>query len=1253
VDQATASRRPPPLRDDRLLAVEIEDRAFVTAARRFGQTGARARREAFDALLAAAEEAIELRDDQTARTILGALAQSLDLGRDEAKIRVVINAAGIAWRSGARDEALAWRERLVANWRSVTARGQRSSLRRGLALFAAWEALRERQPARAALKPLKPHLVTSTLRRRLLTIRRRARLRALTVARDHHLVALEITFFDPDGIGLPQFLRLCRVLDSLWPDLSFDDRLEYLDTLWRIAEDDRCVELLRLASWLPERKLEALKSTLDRTKLLARSETFFDERREPVPAWIGHRYHRRWQAYWARRNEVFGYQDLLASLDKALEIFEKLGAEYVVARVLRDRGRASLDLAEERTDEQERYRNDAYLSFRRSAHVFRRLALGEMHVEALRAAVRVRIGLGTNAELRAAGRDIITDLEELLLAPSLPESEREPTGELLVLAAHVHGDTERVRKYMPKRESERLRDLEYAFARQRAEVALANGDDVSRVDAHRALMTCLHIIDDAHRQFAGAPGGGSLAGLDLPLEEAFVLARLTEVCFALGQHAEMLGDLGRLFELIARWRRVGPGPATDRLWDAVLPGGAKDPDTVVVSLFSRCVEVWHAPDQAVPVRERTPFFRRHLLQGLAGLPCVRRAFEILRRDYPVGASKAEELDLLLLEAEVGLREGAASAEVFDAALSALDAIDLDRETDVRYLAENMQRALRLMLEVRHDLSPLYVWFARVIEHRSHGRGGIEAIARSLAVALGYLSATYQSGDASGRAYYESFVTQAFTLLQEVRDELLTTTALESLVRADFLFREQRDKTLRWIRLWVALALNERDPRSFNSLVSLLCRVISAESGRRLNAPFIERLARMRQREAAQPAELSAATDLPVPPALPAAAEPPVPAEPAAAQTRPPVPSSSPEAEAQNNEAAMEICKRVIRECLAAPSWLAMQPRLTVLFDVVEKVVGDSRRDLRLVTGLALYRSSTSAVSSTLKLITDGWLDSATPQRQPTSDGPPPLAPADRWRVCWTLLLGELATLWPFDGRTGFVLHDVTPSWNLLVTLDRLERIQRSCAVVANASEIRIINGMVFALTQIARHWCFRLADRNLQAWGNFEALEPTSIGLVSLLAQRLDTPNRQRRNFFDAYSYLRALIDQWRLQRDQHFYDRETARAQGLTWIPSPDQSVSLLRRFQTIARRAVESMTNRVWSLKLDDLFSEVLDHLAGPPGTASTEAVYLEPEDVDMRGTLDEYDALVEEILIEGMSQHPVAPPTGPRVTLPPIIA
>ena len=1179
-----AERRP---FEDGLLLAELHDQAYEQAARRLLRTSPRVCAGAVETLLAAAEAHTEAGQDDQAQTLYAALGACLDqsspsvpLVSERNRARIVLEAARLAWNRGNRDEALGWRDRLLSSrghrWRKLRMPKQE------LALFAAWANMSQVATLSTAFKVLRHQVITGTSWRRLCCLRRTGLLRMVSATRDHQLLALEILFFSRD---VSRFLRLYRKLMSVYDDLAPADQQALLDTLWRISEDERTPEVLR-APWLKPRERTALNAAVDRETLFGRTEALYAGLEEQVPIRIGLVFYRQWQARWPHRVEHgLDHSELLTNLHRAIQIFEGFAAQHLLARSLRDLGTACIELLDERPDERAMYASEAYISLHRAADINESIGLDRPFAETLRLAVRARIGKGRDAELKVAGAEIVRDLERLFLAKVQTEDEREATRELMLRAALITGDDATFERHIGQGEKRHLRHLEYQLARKRATQALAKVKDEGGQDAYRHLSRCLTIIDDvAEQRLSGTPMI-NLGQSSFEEEEAFIVARLAEVCLALDKHNGARTLLIRLLEIAARWRRGSEKPA-HAYWSAIDADARADAaetakaDRCVVKLFRACLQTW--PEERPRFAPKTDLFRQHVLSAFAGA-CLKECFALLAKDATSGSrtlNAIERIDAAVLAIEVGVRlrePVAADLEHLDDQLSLFE---LDGN-EPEYTVTVLRRALRIILETRRGVDAVIAYLKKAIGHTAYAVGASEAVAKGLTASLEPLLAAVRAGDSDGRTYYESFIKVGIGILEGVPSEQLSSAALEDLVRTELFYQADHERALRWMHLWVQRALTNHDSSSFSSLMALLCSLL-ASSNQRLPWSLV-------QGEDSKPMLHMLA------------------------------PESLQEREAARRS-AIAIVRQALQECLLHTTWLTLDTRLSLLFHVVEKVLGDRHRDLRFVTGLMLFRIHQHVDSSSLKLLSDGWLDTP-PSRD--DGGQSRTTMADRWRVGMVLILAELASLWPISNKV-LIMSDKTSSWNLLVTVQRLfHTVQagRRFTSELRPKEAEFLEGLTTSVEHGSHLWALHYAEQELPHWRNVEALDHMEIELVPLLAQHLEGHVGPLRAYGDAYSRIVQRVDAFRVSSREDGEPTRPNIARRLTWLPSLDETSEILRHFHAVARTSVETMADHVARLGLSELFMNVMDRLVASPSNDDPE--FVEPEHVDPSELLNGYHA------------------------------
>jgi hypothetical protein len=1158
--------------------------------------GPPARRQHLDSVVAAAEAALNAADYQTAEAFFAAFAQVYEDLTDKVRARVAVKGSALAWALG--DEQLkdVWHKRLGEIGRAqqrVLSAVERRQVRAQMALHAAAvEALHNEQPARA-LKILRPYLVDRTLARVLTR-------RATTVLRDyfyHQLLALEILFFAKQR----GFRSLYRLLQDAYLDLPWPSRVQYLETLWRIAENPRAAERarsdnLRLGSLHTTELFEAS----DRQTLFNRTVELYETVKEPAPLWLARLQHQRWRAHWSDRNRATRPQDsgeaLLEALKTAIKIFRSRSTLSLLAQALIDNARSLVDLANESLGEQRSQRREAYDAFKEAAHIYFSLHRERHGAKTLVEALRGKLDERRRAAIQDVDWALQKDLEKAYGVVGLSDKDRAFVLDALVEVAFLNRDYPKAEEYLLKAGPSWRgdRDLEYMVEKHCAEVALEQKDAAGLSDAYRHLHRCRALSSQILVQPSRLGARTRVRDLivDRDREELLTVVRLAVVCRALNKNIEALENIGQAFDSIGRWLRGGRDGTGTALWPS-LPPKATDAGGTIRALFEHCIGIWNAG--TVPVSERNEFFRASILPTvedgrlLATLASAHRA-------AVAATTPLERIDCLLLDTEVVIRGGGNPGTAFREACDLFASVDLEGESLVFYVVQMMVSILKISLRDGLSVDAILQGFGKTLRSSKYGRPAAAGLANALVDAMGPLSEAVRRRDDARRAYLQDFLTRALALIDEMQDDDLDTNALAALVRAALLLRSDQNRTLRWMNALVDQVIRLRDDVALTSSFSFLCMLIG----------------RTRVVKPAPPAsaEASAAKEGDTPTEVEVAAK---------------------HDSTILRREAIGLCRRLIEVALQQDSWVSGRVKASLLFNLVEKVLDNNPVRLYFAAGLALHRASPEINAVELNLVARTWLPSAyglIALGRPSGDGA---------RVGLVLTLMKLALEWPFHGQRFEISSDAVVIWNLVVALD-FNRIAwtmvRATAQTMEASELHFIRTVTGMIHYCGHVWAAETARANIGRWSAFGRLEPIEIELIIELAEFL--LERPFSSFQEAFLSLRSYTDtiSGNLWRDQVF-QRIAAGYGGHDTAFGPQDLTAYLGRMQGIGLHFVEQACGETLSVTIEQLLRDVNALMDNAPGEACVQAPLPEPSTVKIGSILEQYRRVVKEVATKFPSQ------------------
>ena len=1130
-----------------------------------------------------------------------------------ARIAILHGRSRAEWSTHGRTSAAPWLKQLsetLSDWQRDAAPGGfapgkrflsssvRSILLQAGAQVALGDAWLQRNDPTEAIDTLRPYLWNTSIWKRALSIRRTGLARQLERHFEHHLVALEITF-------RARFVEMFRTLEGALrkalPELAWHCRAQFLDALWRIREGADFEEVIRDTTPEPfelgENRVvveSPFLSSLNLEYLVPTTQALYEDRQGQLPAWIGAMRFRNWKVEWqdfvrrfdddkvhrssathllskAGASEIRDISaKLMSDLDGTIKDLYASGASEILGEALSDKALAFEELGARSGDDAVYYIEHAVASHRAAADHY--LDVGSLSLSAhhILLAVLCEVSTLSNEECALAASRLLEHLELARPNISMDSADQLLLEDLAVVLASISSDAQLERLLANTTVQKRLSSLAYRYRKNRADIDAAKEKPDYDGRAIESLRECLRLIGVELTDNSSIPETlfrRLCPTLDTVQERTSIIIRLAELCFRACQFVDAGEYLGRSLDYVADHHRQ-----IDHTYHFDVPiwiesfRREQTPTAIVEWALDRCLVIWRRND--LDVQDRVAFFRAHFMEIALDLgqaesksgdqrnkrSVLWECWSRFRETLPAQLCEIDRVDVLLLEAEVTLLERRQLQWSFTEATAMLRALNLDSQRSVLHVTDIIGRLIRLTVKLSADFDDILTGVTALMSRKRYARPILEELASALTVVHHEMS-TARTEDAGRRQYLIGLSERLFEVAESAPDVVVSTGVAQQLVRLALLTGRSRSKMLRWIRLMGDAIIRRKDLTGFRSTITFFCMLIGERMG---------------------------ATD------------------------------SDQADKDQILRASVDLCKRLISEATADDSWVPAEERLSLLFNITEKVIYRDEPGLALVSGLVLFRSSATVESSYVGLVGKAW----------------PLDESGA-RLQLTLLISNLCN---YDADWNFHLTtDSTYVWNVLVSLNYwnnlveivLRRNARSFARENDGDalirEKIILRNFDFILKRDGSIWALRMAEHIGRRWGNPEGFEAWQIETVRSLFRFLgaESENAMAENvsLFDLMEWLRSRTANLTVNWEDKLAE-SVHRTLGSPQVLAVFQNKRLRTMFRRLALSFVETEARKLSRASVNELLETMSRALEG-----NYEDEYISPEDVPIKSFIRQY--------------------------------
>jgi hypothetical protein len=209
-----------------------------------------------------------------------------------------------------------------------------------------------------------------------------------------------------------------------------------------------------------------------------------------------------------------------------------------------------------------------------------------------------------------------------------------------------------------------------------------------------------------------------------------------------------------------------------------------------------------------------------------------------------------------------------------------------------------------------------------------------------------------------------------------------------------------------------------------------------------------------------------------------------------------------------------------------------------------------------------------------------------------------------------------------------ISSNMTENWNLLATLSRWRAVRNR--LLSTPIESQLFRWLDLSIELDSRRWALETAHAHLSRWSRLETVDNLEIQLIPILARFISpTPmgDLMVGSTYLALQRLQRLVDLWRLRDESIFSDLKERAVKSSYQQPKPGVIEELLRAYQRLSIRFLESIADKMWAIKIEQLLQDASSRLtASLEGRDQEEGTFIEPESIDADWVLKEYWRLLK---------------------------